>query len=422
MTAGHCGGGFNHQVDVYNNGVLERLLISHKAFHPRFDLTSSPYYSVDLAYFRLSKNVSGPFGSVIGVNDSLVEGKRLSVLGYGGNYNSTSGTFTVGLKSIGNLILGSFVDALFPHQESIKYSKIKQPKGLLYNIPYDSRNQYTCPGDSGGPATAILGSSEKIVGVMSFGSYLDDTDAKSACRTVNSNFHVNLQPFSAWVQSSEIIARPPSNSRFVDLLYVALMYRIPSASERDFWVGRLNSTSRKNVALGFLTSRERREKIVTEMYAQYLDRLPDQNGLDFWVGEIIKGKRYSDVVLGFIGSDEYYDRAQSEFSEGSPNRRFVRKVYRDLLGRDGDQPGIDFWEGKLNTGTPRMNVCSSMIYSDERLFGIADLYARMAYFRNTGASDGDRSYVVDQIKNKRIHEENVQADFFGSTDFYQQQF
>jgi subtilisin-like proprotein convertase family protein len=44
---------------------------------------------------------------------------------------------------------------------------------------------------------------------------------------------------------------------------------------------------------------------------------------------------------------------------------WVQKVYNDVLGRDADQAGLDFWVGKLNAGVSRFIIASAIEQSDE---------------------------------------------------------
>jgi hypothetical protein len=50
----------------------------------------------------------------------------------------------------------------------------------------------------------------------------------------------------------------------------------------------------------------------------------------------------------------------------SPNELFVRAAYQDILGREGDSQGVEYWTGLLNTGkVTRKQVAKQMLRSPE---------------------------------------------------------
>ncbi len=57
----------------------------------------------------------------------------------------------------------------------------------------------------------------------------------------------------------------------------------------------------------------------------------------------------------------------AEAAEDSANERWLRYAYADLLGRDADEAGIDFWVGRLAAGgnDARITVARQFVYSPE---------------------------------------------------------
>ncbi len=90
---------------------------------------------------------------------------------------------------------------------------------------------------------------------------------------------------------------------------------------------------------------------VRRLYQAYFRRASDQGGLDYWVGQMIAGASLTAVSDNFAASSEF----QSMYGRLG-HRDFVRLVYVNVLGREPDAGGYDYWVGMLNRGTPRGEV------------------------------------------------------------------
>lgn len=72
------------------------------------------------------------------------------------------------------------------------------------------------------------------------------------------------------------------------------------------------------VALGFTTSLERLQNRVSATYLTLLERPADADGLKYWVNVFNSGGTTEDINSGFVGSVEYYNKANG--SAGNPAR------------------------------------------------------------------------------------------------------
>jgi hypothetical protein len=94
------------------------------------------------------------------------------------------------------------------------------------------------------------------------------------------------------------------------------------------------------------TSRLSNTAFVTFLYRKLLHRSPDRPGLALWVGKLDSGTvNRGQAVLGFI--------AAPEFLRANPtilNTVSVSMAYLGLLGRPADQAGYQFWLSRLNAG------------------------------------------------------------------------
>lgn len=85
---------------------------------------------------------------------------------------------------------------------------------------------------------------------------------------------------------------------------------------------------------------------VARLYTAGLGREAEQGGFEFWVAEYM-ASRYSlfRMAVFFTQSPEFVQ------SYGDPtNREFVEIMYRNVLGREGEAVGVDFWTGELDAG------------------------------------------------------------------------
>jgi len=103
---------------------------------------------------------------------------------------------------------------------------------------------------------------------------------------------------------------------------------------------------------------------VARMYQAVMGRAPDSGGLDYWAAQRDTGMTTSHMALGFMGSLEYSTRY------GNPdNSAFVNLLYHNVLGRDAEPAGRDYWNGVLAAGTARADVIAGFADSAE-LVGI----------------------------------------------------
>ena len=75
---------------------------------------------------------------------------------------------------------------------------------------------------------------------------------------------------------------------------------------------------------------------------------PDTDGLRYWIGKYTSGVNDDRAVAqSFLVSDEFAERYGSNVT----NAKYVETLYVNVLGRDYDQNGYNYWLGNLNNGT-----------------------------------------------------------------------
>lgn len=89
---------------------------------------------------------------------------------------------------------------------------------------------------------------------------------------------------------------------------------------------------------------------INRLYTEALGREGEEGGLNFWC-EGLMNKSYSPYTIAnfFINSPEFNNKNLSDVE-------YVKTLYRTFFGREYDQEGLDFWTGKLATGTSKLYV------------------------------------------------------------------
>ena len=83
------------------------------------------------------------------------------------------------------------------------------------------------------------------------------------------------------------------------------------------------------------------------LYNASFKRLPDPDGLRYWIDNFSSGKDDERAVASsFLASAEFKER----YGEDVSNESYVNTLYINVLGRDYDQTGYDYWLSNLNNG------------------------------------------------------------------------
>lgn len=83
---------------------------------------------------------------------------------------------------------------------------------------------------------------------------------------------------------------------------------------------------------------------IVRLYVALLRRVPDEAGFRFWISEREGGRSLASVASSFQASSEFLDS-----NANLTNTDFVTLLYNNVLERQPDQAGIDFWVGQLDS-------------------------------------------------------------------------
>ena len=85
---------------------------------------------------------------------------------------------------------------------------------------------------------------------------------------------------------------------------------------------------------------------VLRLYRASFDREPDLGGALYWISIWNGGATLEQIAFQFAFSDEFKLR----YGDDLTNEQFLAVVYQNVLGRDFDQAGFDYWLDLLETG------------------------------------------------------------------------
>jgi phospholipase/lecithinase/hemolysin len=137
---------------------------------------------------------------------------------------------------------------------------------------------------------------------------------------------------------------------------------------------------------------------LVDLYIGYFDRAPDAIGFDYWGGALSHGMSFATIAATFATSPEGAAMYPATLSTAD----FVTSAYTNVLGRNADTGGFNFWVNELQSGAvTRGNFVLDFVEgvllqtgtSDSQY--LANKYAVGAYFALTqGLSDGNWTRAV----------------------------
>ena len=83
---------------------------------------------------------------------------------------------------------------------------------------------------------------------------------------------------------------------------------------------------------------------VLRLYRAFFNREPDASGARYWIDTFDRGASLDVIAESFTQSAEF----RNAYS-GTSNAEYVRRVYRNVLGRAYDEAGYRYWLGMLDS-------------------------------------------------------------------------
>jgi len=172
-----------------------------------------------------------------------------------------------------------------------------------------------------------------------------------------------LEIATAFAASQEFVDRfgaDPTDLELINGLYQNVLNREGDAGGVAFWLDRrANGTTVAQLLVSFADSPENIDRTGTRapisvaegrmlrLYRAVFGRAPDEAGMQFWVGEYSGGQTLEQIAARFMTSPEFNNR----FGDMPSGISLINGLYINVLGRRGDPGGVEFWTGRLESGT-----------------------------------------------------------------------
>lgn len=83
------------------------------------------------------------------------------------------------------------------------------------------------------------------------------------------------------------------------------------------------------------------------VYQAAFNRKPDLTGLGYWINDLDHGSNLTNVAGGFFVSPEFV----ALYGSSTPTDNvLITRLYQNVLHREPDQPGFDYWSNQLKSG------------------------------------------------------------------------
>ncbi|WP_421732446.1 DUF4214 domain-containing protein [Cellulomonas sp.] len=198
---------------------------------------------------------------------------------------------------------------------------------------------------------------------------------------------------------------------YVTGVYHSLFHRDPDPEGLAMWTAQLrNGAPRQAVANAITHSVEFRSGLVAQAYVSYLGRGPEPAGLRFWVDQMARGATIAQIDSGFISSEEYYA------ANGNDPVRWVRSMYRDVLGRSAADSEAQWWAARLgHNGVTRASTALGILLSTEHLSAVVDGYYRDLLGRGLDPT-GQGTWVG--LLQRGTHDEEIIGGIVASDEYW----
>jgi len=110
---------------------------------------------------------------------------------------------------------------------------------------------------------------------------------------------------------------------------------------------------------------------IARLYEASFDRKFDAAGLNFWIDRFEAGWTLNQLAGAFLDSIEFTQKFGDD--DQMTSTQFSRRMYLNVLNREPDTGGLNFWTNMLNSGTSREFVLTEFSLSQENVSATAYL-------------------------------------------------
>jgi hypothetical protein len=169
-----------------------------------------------------------------------------------------------------------------------------------------------------------------------------------------------------------------TDEAFLARLYEGILGRSHDGEGISYWSNLIqNGMTKGEVADRFLSSLEGSarfssidlDQTVDLLYQNMLGRGSDEIGHQYYKTVLNSGSSFGDVAAGIADSAESQVNFSTETGHGiwvaDTNYLNISSLYEGVLGRSGEQQGIDYWKGQLQSGATLGQLAEAFVSSDE---------------------------------------------------------
>lgn len=142
-----------------------------------------------------------------------------------------------------------------------------------------------------------------------------------------------------------------------------------------------------------------------ELYIAYFSRVPDADGLEYWIKEFHAGHSLEEIGKSFYAA-ALQSPELTRYASTISNTDFVTRIYKNVLHRDPDTDGLNYWVKSLDTGIEtRGSLVKTMLSAAKTTkpgteFGwVKELLEKQVEF--------SRIFAIEQGLNYRSFESNI---------------
>lgn len=137
----------------------------------------------------------------------------------------------------------------------------------------------------------------------------------------------------------------PNSASNIEDLYYSILWREPDAAGLAFFQDQYNNgASLASIANAMYQSNEYLKSeiylVIERLYTTLLGRQPDDPGLQYWVGLFNKGTSITAIIWAFLNSSEMATR----YPGGRPS---ISQYYTLFLGRSPSTSELSYWQGVI---------------------------------------------------------------------------
>lgn len=102
---------------------------------------------------------------------------------------------------------------------------------------------------------------------------------------------------------------------------------------------------------------------IARLYAAAFDRQPDRGGFRYWLDLYTDGDVTLPAMAGYFASSDEFVLTYGSLD----NNQFVRQLYRNILGREGEADGVAYWLERMSAGDSRGTILLRFAESTENI-------------------------------------------------------